>query len=375
MDPLSEFRKGIDRLNQEILTLVQERAEIVRQIARYKREHGVAAYDPTREEAMLRDLMRGRQGPFLAADIRAVFTAIFRASLHLQQRERMGRRVPVVDPVVTPVRVGPVVVGADEPVLFFGPCAIESADQIEQIAALASSLEAPAVLRGGAYKPRTHPESFQGLREEGVRLLRAAGKKHSIPTVTEVLDVSALEFVAGEADMVQIGTRNMYNTELLKAVGRMGVPVLLKRGFMATLDEVAAAVDYVRAGGNDAVVLCERGIRTFDYRTRNTLDVAAVPLLRAEIGLPVIVDVSHAVGRTDLLLPCARAALAAGADGLMFEVHPQPEKALSDAIQQIDPESFLQLVEALDLGATRRRRQRSSAGAERDRAEDMKVLK
>jgi 3-deoxy-7-phosphoheptulonate synthase/chorismate mutase len=156
----------------------------------------------------------------------------------------------------------------------------------------------------------------------------------------------------------------MYNTELLKAVGRLRMPVLLRRGFMASLDEVASAVDCIRAGGNDAVVLCERGIRTFDYRTRNTLDIAAVPLLRAEIGLPVIVDVSRAVGRTDILLPCARAALAAGADGLMFEVHPHPDRALSEEeIQQLDPVAFLQLVAALDLGTASRRRRAPAAAS------------
>jgi 3-deoxy-7-phosphoheptulonate synthase/chorismate mutase len=297
---------------------------------------------------MLRDVLRESRGPFHVAEIRAVFTAIFRASLQLQQRERSGRAMDRSAPV-SPVRVGSVTVGTTERVIFFGPCAVESAEQIDAVAALAAQLDVPTILRGGAFKPRTDPDSFQGLREEGVRLLRAAGRRFGVPVVTEVLDVSLLETVAAEADMIQVGTRSMYNTELLKALGRMRIPVLLKRGFMASLDEVASAVGYLRAGGNDAVVLCERGIRTFDYRTRNTLDVAAVPLLRAELELPVIVDVSHAVGRTDILLPCARAALAAGADGLMFEVHPDPARALSDAIQQINPTEFLDLVRALDL--------------------------
>ncbi|MGQ0723321.1 MAG: bifunctional 3-deoxy-7-phosphoheptulonate synthase/chorismate mutase [Candidatus Eiseniibacteriota bacterium] len=352
LDRLSRLRGDVDRLNREILDLVQERAEIVRLIARYKEEHGVAAYDPTREEAMLRDVLRESRGPFHVAEIRAVFSAIFRASLQLQQRERSGRGV-IRDAAVTPVRVGPVTVGGAEQVLFFGPCAVESAEQIEAVAALAPELGVPAILRGGAYKPRTDPDSFQGLREEGVRLLCAAGRKFGLPVVTEVLDVTTLEAVAAQVDMVQVGARSMYNTELLKALGRMRIPVLLKRAFMASLDEMASAVGYLRAGGNESVVLCERGIRTFDYRTRNTLDVAAVPLLRAELELPVIVDVSHAVGRTDILLPCARAALAAGADGLMFEVHPDPARALSDAIQQIDAGEFLDLVRALPLPAAR----------------------
>ncbi|HMB69805.1 MAG TPA: N-acetylneuraminate synthase family protein, partial [bacterium] len=192
-------------------------------------------------------------------------------------------------------------------------------------------------------------DSFQGLREEGIDLLAEAGRKHGLPTVTEVLDRASLAHAVGRIDMIQIGARSMYNTELLKAVGKAGVPVLLKRAFMATLDEYVAASEYIRAEGNRQIVLCERGIRSFDYRTRNTLDIAAVPLLQAETGLPVIVDVSHAVGRTDLILPCAKAALAVGADGLMLEVHPDPRSALSDGSQQIDLETFEEMLAELGL--------------------------
>jgi 3-deoxy-7-phosphoheptulonate synthase/chorismate mutase len=237
--------------------------------------------------------------------------------------------------------------------MFFGPCAVESAQQMETVAAAGQALRGRAVLRGGTYKPRTRHDTFQGLRREGIPLLRDAGRANGLPTVTEVLDRASLEHVLGEIDMVQIGARSMYNTELLKAVGRAGVPVLLKRAFMATIDEYRAAVDYIRAEGNQSVVLCERGIRSFDYRTRNTLDIAAVPLLQAETGLPVIVDVSHAVGRTDLILPCARAALAVGADGVMVEVHPTPAAALSDSMQQLDLDEFAELLGDLALDSER----------------------
>jgi 3-deoxy-7-phosphoheptulonate synthase/chorismate mutase len=350
MDELNGLRKEIDGLNRELLDLVERRARVVQRIARFKKGRGVAAYDPTREESMLRDLFRDSSGPFLPSELRAIFSLIFRTSLHVQQRELAGTPPGRIGRVA-PVAVDGVVIGGEKPVLVFGPCSVESREQLDSVAAIAPRIGAPVILRGGAYKPRTHAESFQGLREEGVRLLRQAGDRHGIPIVTEVLDASLLDAVASETDMIQVGTRSMYNTELLKELGKLRIPVLLKRGFMASLDEVVSAVGYLRAGGNESIVICERGIRTFDYRTRNTLDIAAVPLLREELGLPVIVDVSHAVGRTDILLPCAAAALAAGADGLMFEVHPDPTHALSDAAQQITPDQLLGIVEALSLQA------------------------
>jgi 3-deoxy-7-phosphoheptulonate synthase len=220
---------------------------------------------------------------------------------------------------------------------------------MEASAAYLASLGYPTILRAGAFKPRTNPNSFQGLREEGLRMLRDAGRRHGLPTLTEVLDVATLDVVAEHADMLQIGSRNMYNTELLKAVGRLDKPVLLKRGLMATLEEWLLSAEYILAGGNEAVVLCERGIRTYEPSMRNTLDLAAVALMKSETSLPVVVDVSHATGRRDLLLPCSRAALAIGSDGLMVETHPTPDLALSDGAQQIDLESFGELVAALGL--------------------------
>jgi chorismate mutase-like protein len=205
MDRLVALRSEIDRLNRDILERLQQRAEVVREIARYKREHGVVAYDPSREERMLRDLMRDLRGPLQAADVRAVFTAIFRASLHLQQREGAARLDRKAGGTVEPVRVGDVVLGAGEPAVFFGPVAIESAEQIGQLAGLAAQLEVPALLHGGAFKAWTRPEAFQGLREEGVHLLHQAGRDHSLPVVVEVLDIAALELVAEAADMIQVG--------------------------------------------------------------------------------------------------------------------------------------------------------------------------
>lgn len=346
-EQLSELRKRIDQLNRGILELLQERADVVARIGALKKDSGLAAYDPTREESMIRDLLGHRTGRLNPSHIRAVFDTIFRVSLDLQQAE--GARSADGVRRMEPVTVGGTVVGGETPVMFFGPCSVESAEQVGAVAAFGAGLRGRAILRGGTFKPRTRHDSFQGLREAGIELLMEAGRAHGLPTVTEVLDRASLENAVGKIDMIQIGARSMYNTELLKAVGRAGVPVLLKRAFMATLDEYVAASEYIRAEGNRQIVLCERGIRSFDYRTRNTLDIAAVPLLQAETGLPVIVDVSHAVGRTDLILPCARAALAVGADGLMVEVHPDPRTALSDGSQQIDLDAFGELLEELNL--------------------------
>ncbi|HKQ96646.1 MAG TPA: bifunctional 3-deoxy-7-phosphoheptulonate synthase/chorismate mutase, partial [Candidatus Polarisedimenticolia bacterium] len=242
-------------------------------------------------------------------------------------------------------------IGDGVPVMIAGPCSAESAAQMEQVAAALAAHAGRMILRAGAYKPRTNPYSFQGLREEGLDLIETAAARHDLPTVTEVLDAGSVERVASQCDMLQVGSRNMYNTELLKALGRVARPVLLKRGFMATIEELLLAAEYIVSAGNPAVVLCERGIRTFERATRNTLDISAVPLLKRETSLPVIVDLSHALGRRDILLPCGRAALAAGADGLMIEVHPDPDRALSDGFQQIDLATFETLLEGLGMAA------------------------
>jgi 3-deoxy-7-phosphoheptulonate synthase/chorismate mutase len=341
---LSDLRNKIDSLNQEILALLQRRAAIVLDIARFKNSHGIDGYDPKREEEMLQRLTEGARGDFVPAQIREIFQTIFRVSLDIQDRERSMRlRVRRADLLPDGVvRVGPVEVGSGIPVLFAGPCSVETAEQMELVAARLAAYPGPKILRAGAFKPRTNPHSFQGLREEGLKLLREAADRYGLVTVTEVLDTATVDVVARYSDMLQVGARNMYNTELLKALGAVGKPVLLKRGFMATLEELLLSAEYILSHGNDSVVLCERGIRTFEPWTRNTLDIAAIPLLKKETRLPVIVDLSHATGRTDILAPCGRAALAAGADGIMIETHPRPNQALSDGFQQID-------FEALDL--------------------------
>lgn len=237
----------------------------------------------------------------------------------------------------------PVEVGGRGLVVTAGPCAVEDRRMLLDVAH-AVKLAGATMLRGGAYKPRSSPYAFQGLGAQALELLAEARAATGLLVVTEVLDPRDVDLVARFADVIQIGTRNMQNYALLAEVGRAGRPVLLKRGYAATIDELLLAAEHVMANGNPNVILCERGIRTFDTRTRNTLDVGAVPVLKAETHLPVFVDPSHAAGRADLVAPLAFAAVAAGADGLLIEVHPEPEHARSDGEQSLTPQAFATLM-------------------------------
>ncbi|HVE73496.1 MAG TPA: 3-deoxy-7-phosphoheptulonate synthase [Mycobacteriales bacterium] len=243
------------------------------------------------------------------------------------------------------VVVGGVPIGPGTFTLIAGPCAVESAEQT--LAAARIALQAGAtILRGGAYKPRTSPYAFQGLGLEGLRILADVRVQTGLPVVTEVVDAHDVAIVAEHADMLQIGTRNMANFALLQAVGSAGRPVLLKRGLAATYDEWLMAAEYIAQRGNPAIVLCERGIRTFETATRNTLDITAVPMMRELSHLPVIVDPSHAAGRRELVVPLARAAIAAGADGIMVDVHADPDAALCDGAQALSGAALAELAEA-----------------------------
>ena len=247
----------------------------------------------------------------------------------------------------TRVRVGGVTFGDPGIVICAGPCAVEGEESIGE-AARAVRESGAHLLRGGAFKPRTSPYSFQGLGEQGLRLLAEAGRREGLGVVTEVISPEVVGTVARHADMLQVGARNMQNFALLKAVGETDRPVLLKRGMMATIEELLLAAEYVVSAGNPSVVLCERGIRSFDRATRNTFDVSAIPLLKRETHLPVIADPSHGCGRRDLVPSVALAAVAAGADGLLLEVHPDPARALSDGPQSLRPDDFARLVQRLD---------------------------
>ena len=236
--------------------------------------------------------------------------------------------------------------GGEKPIIIAGPCAIESRDMMIESALKLKQIGVDA-LRGGAFKPRTSPYDFQGLGEEGLKYLREASEVTGLPVISELMDEKSIELVCRYADIIQIGSRNMHNYSLLKAVGELKKPVLLKRGMSATIREWIMAAEYIAHHGNLSIILCERGIRTFETYTRNTLDLSAVPIMKQETGLPVIVDPSHGTGRRDLIRPMSLAALAAGADGIMVEVHKTPEKALSDGQQSLDFEQYESLVEAI----------------------------
>jgi 3-deoxy-7-phosphoheptulonate synthase len=251
-------------------------------------------------------------------------------------------------PEGTVVTVGDVRIGGDEVIVMAGPCSAETEEQVNTTAAAVKKAGAK-ILRGGAFKPRSSPYSFQGLGEEGLRMLRAAANQHDLKLVSEVMDISQIDVIDKYSDMFQVGARNMQNFTLLRELGRARKPVLLKRGIAATIEEWLLSAEYLLAGGNTQVVLCERGIRTFENYTRNTLDISAIPVVKKLSHLPIIADPSHGTGRRDKVAPMARAAVAAGADGVIIEVHSDPDHALSDGAQSMFPQQFDRLMAELRI--------------------------
>jgi 3-deoxy-7-phosphoheptulonate synthase len=254
-------------------------------------------------------------------------------------------------PEGTVVEVGPVRFGSNEVAVMAGPCTVESREQVEAAAEAVSKLGV-RVMRGGAFKPRTSPHSFQGMGEAGLRLLYEAARRRGMYVVSEIMDHTQIPMFLEYADILQVGARNMQNFNLLKELGKVQKPVLLKRGMSATIEELLLAAEYIMTGGNHQVILCERGIRTFESSTRNTLDLSAIPVVKKLSHLPIVVDPSHGTGRRDKVAPMARAAVAAGADGLLIEVHPDPEKALCDGAQSLLPVQFEALMREIELIAS-----------------------
>ncbi len=281
-------------------------------------------------------------------------------SLGLEALPGVEKVVPIMKPFKlasrevrdenTVIQVKDVTIGGNELAVIAGPCAVESREQLME-AARAARAAGAKLLRGGAFKPRTSPYSFQVMEEQGLKLLAEASERTGMVTVSEVIDEESLAMAVGYIDIVQIGARNMQNFRLLRAAGKAGKPILLKRGLSATVEEWLMAAEYVMSEGNQQVILCERGIRTFESYTRNTLDLSAVPLVMGLSHLPVVVDPSHATGKRDLVLPMALAAVAAGASGLLVEMHPDPPRALCDGPQSLSPEEFAQLMEKIRLVA------------------------
>lgn len=317
----------------------------------------------TREQAdeiMQRISAKGCKPLYLPGAERVVLGAIgderVLASLGLEGHPQVESVNPVLSayklvsrefhPHDTIVRVGTVPVGGERFVVIAGPCAVESREQLTR-AAEAVQREGAACLRGGAFKPRTSPYAFQGLGHEGLEILAEVSRASGLPTVTEVVDADDIEAIVEHVDALQVGARNMQNYRLLTALGQCGKPVLLKRGMAAELKELLLAAEYIVSEGNPNVILCERGIKTFETAMRNTLDLAAVPYLKQRSHLPVIVDPSHGTGRRELVAPMTRAAVACGADGVIVEVHPDPAEALSDGAQSLYPEQFAELMHSL----------------------------
>lgn len=262
-------------------------------------------------------------------------------TIHVQEPYKKASRL--FHPENSMIPVNSTIIGGKKLAVIAGPCSVESKSQITEIAIEVKKAGA-GFLRGGAFKPRTSPYSFQGLKEKGLEFLKHAREKTGLPIVVELMSVDKLEMYEQDVDIIQIGTRNMQNFDLLKAMGRTKKPILLKRGLSATIEEFLMAAEYIMAGGNENVILCERGIRTFDNYTRNTLDLGAIPAIKRLSHLPIIVDPSHACGIWWMVEPLAKAAVAVGADGIMVEVHNDPSKALCDGNQSIKPDKFMHLM-------------------------------
>ena len=347
---LKELRAEIDPINLQILELLNQRAEIALAIGEVQQEMGTRFYDPQREAEMLTALQLANEGPFSNETISKVFHEIFRATLHLEEEDAretilVQRKQP--DQHTTIEFANGLRLGNDAFELIAGPCAVESYEQMDQVAAVLAQ-RGVKMIRGMGYKPRTSPYDFQGMGEEGLQIARQVADKYGLVVISEVLDLSLIPMMDQYVDAFWVGARNMQNSFLLRALGSQKKPVLLKRSFGATLKEYIYAAEYIMASGNEQVILMERGIRTFSEWTRNTLDISAVPLLKQETHLPVIVDISHSAGRRDIANSLGRVARVSGADGLMVEVHPNPDVAMSDAKQQLNLEQFNQLMDSIE---------------------------
>ena len=341
-DKLQEYRDEIVGINEQILDLLSKRGKIAQKIGEEKRKQGTMVYDPQREKEMINQLLDKNEGPFNDNVIKQLFKEIFKASTDLQKSENekhlyVSRKLKPEDTIVQFDNKG--IIGDGNKSFVFGPCSVESQEQVDTVAA---DLQAKGekFIRGGAFKPRTSPYDFQGLGEEGLKILKNTKDKYGLNVVSEIVNPADFEIADQYLDVFQIGARNMQNFELLKEAGRSNKPVLLKRGLAATIEEFIFAAEYIASQGNENIILCERGIRTYEKATRNTLDISAVPILKQGTHLPVLVDVTHSTGRKDIMLPTAKAGLAVGADGIMAEVHPDPSVALSDSGQQMDLNEF-----------------------------------
>ena len=336
-NPLQELRGQIDEINLQILDLLNRRARLASEIGKIQQQMGTSFYDPEREAQMLTALQRANKGPFSNETISALFKEVFRASMALEEKEarakmRVQKHTPDEHTVIT--MPDGTQIGNGDFSIISGPCAVESFEQIDEVAA-ALSARGVRFLRGMGWKPRTSPYDFQGLGLEGLKIARQVANKYNMYIVSEIMDMSLISQMSDYTDIFWVGARNMNNGFLLKAMGQVRQPVILKRSYGATIEDFLYAAEYIVSSGNPNVILIERGIRTFEKWTRNTLDISAIALLKQESHLPVVGDISHSAGRRDIAIPLAKAVKAVGADGLMFECHPNPPVAMSDAKQQL----------------------------------------
>ncbi len=326
-----EERASEDQIQHVIATLVEKGFDVHRSTGALKTVLGAVGGNREFDSALLQ-VMEGVQ-----------------QVLRITEPYKLASRT--FKPERTIISMGDFRIGGDEVIVMAGPCSAETEEQVEAAAATVASAGAK-MLRGGAFKPRSSPYSFQGLGEDGLKMMRAACDRHRLKLVTEVMDVSQIDLVERYADMLQVGARNMQNYSLLRELGRRRTPILLKRGISATIEEWLLSSEYILSGGNTDVVLCERGIRTFETYTRNTLDISAIPVIHKLSHLPIVADPSHGTGLRNKVAPMARAAVAAGADGLIIEVHPDPDHAKSDGAQSVFPEQFDRLMAELRIIAT-----------------------
>ena len=345
---IEKIREEIDALDLQLLELFNKRGQLVKEVGEYKDKKGLKYHDPKRGRQVLDRLAAHNKGPYSDTMLRHIFKILFKESIDLQVEKSkkvllVSRKAKLEDTVVM---VGDVPVGDGTQTIISGPCSVESLEQVREVAAVLKS-KGLKFIRGGAFKPRTSPYDFQGLGIEGLKILRQVGDEYGLKVVSEIVTPADIEPALTYVDVIQIGARNMQNFELLKAAGRVHKPILLKRGLSATIEEFVHAAEYIMSQGNPNIILCERGIRTYEKATRNTLDINAVPILKKETHLPVMVDVTHAAGRKDILIPSARAALAIGADAVMVEVHPNPPEALSDSQQQLNFTEFDEFMDAV----------------------------
>lgn len=344
---LKSLQDEISDIDIKMLNLLNQRASTVKTFYELKNGNNANYFDPIFEQQMMEQIFTENKGPLSNEVIIETFKTIFSSWVSLNKCNRkliVNSDSEQIFKSINEMFELP----TNMPIIIAGPCSVENYEYLEEIANVLNKNKV-RFLRGGAYKPRTSPYDFQGLGRKGLEILSEVSRKYNLISVTEVIDTRDVDFVTKYSDIMQVGARNMQNFELLKEVGQTKKPVILKRGINATVHEFILAAEYIALQGNRNIILCERGIRTFETKTRNTLDISSIPIIKNETRIPIIADLSHSLGRKDIVNPIAKSVFAVGGDGIMVEVHPKPELALSDSKQQLSIEEFGELLEFLGI--------------------------